>query len=79
MNSSMLYVAQAVGSGIGGVMFAWGDLHAVGYVAVALLVSSGAPLDLTWQRAGGAASHWRGGIRAISRSTAGSMLATSSA
>ena len=51
LNSSMLYVGQAIGSGIGGMMFAWGDLRAMGYVAAALIAASGALLAVTWQGA----------------------------
>jgi predicted MFS family arabinose efflux permease len=37
LNSSVLYVGQAVGSAIGGVLYARGSLHATGYVAAALI------------------------------------------
>ena len=50
LNTSVLYVGQAVGSGIGGLLFAAGHLHAMGYVGVAFLVSVWIPLALTWER-----------------------------
>jgi len=37
LNSSVLHVGQAVGSAIGGVLFARGLLHATGDVAAALI------------------------------------------
>ena len=50
LNTSLLYVGQAVGSGIGALLFALGDLHAMGYVAAALVAAGGALLAMTWQR-----------------------------
>jgi len=49
LNTSVLYVGQAVGSGIGGLLFAGGQLHAMGYVGVAFLASAWLPLALTWE------------------------------
>ncbi|MGB3447540.1 MAG: MFS transporter [Xanthobacteraceae bacterium] len=40
LNTSVLYVGQAIGSGIGGVMFARDMLHATGYVAAAFVVAA---------------------------------------
>ena len=40
LNTSSIYVGQAVGSGLGGVLFARGDSLAMGYVAVAFLVAA---------------------------------------
>jgi DHA1 family inner membrane transport protein len=37
LNTSMLYVGQAIGSGIGGVLFAGGFFHSSGYVAMVFL------------------------------------------
>ena len=51
LNTSLLYVGQAVGSGIGGLMFAGGHLHAMGYIGVAFVASAWIPLALTWERA----------------------------
>jgi predicted MFS family arabinose efflux permease len=50
LNSSMLYVGQAVGSAIGGVLYATGHLAAAGYVATTLVVAGGALLAMSWQR-----------------------------
>jgi predicted MFS family arabinose efflux permease len=50
LNTSLLYVGQAVGSGIGGLLFAGGHLHAMGYVGVAFVASAWIPLALTWER-----------------------------
>jgi DHA1 family inner membrane transport protein len=40
LNTSMLYVGQAIGSGIGGVLFAGGYFHASGFVAMAFLATA---------------------------------------
>src|SRR5665213_99805 len=37
LNTSVLYVGQAIGSAVGGMLFARGELHGAGYVAVAFL------------------------------------------
>ena len=50
LNTSLLYVGQAVGSGIGGLLFAGGHLHAMGYAGVAFVASAWIPLALTWER-----------------------------
>lgn len=49
-NTSVLYTGQAVGSGIGGLLFAAGFLHAMGYVGVAFVASACVLLALTWVR-----------------------------
>ncbi len=40
LNTSMLYVGQAIGSGIGGLLFAGGHFHASGFVAMAFLATA---------------------------------------
>ncbi len=50
LNTSLLYVGQAVGSGIGGLLFAAGHLNAMGYVGVLFVASAWIPLALTWER-----------------------------
>ena len=50
LNTSVLYVGQAIGSGIGGLLFAHGYFHATGYVGVAFVVSAVALLAATWER-----------------------------
>lgn len=40
LNTSMLYVGQSIGSGIGGVLFAAGEFHASGFVAMAFLATA---------------------------------------
>jgi len=37
LNTSLLYVGQAIGSGIGGLLFSLGDVRAVGYVGVGFI------------------------------------------
>ncbi len=49
-NTSVLYVGQAVGSGIGGLLFGAGLLRGMGYVGVAFLMAAGALLAATWVR-----------------------------
>jgi predicted MFS family arabinose efflux permease len=50
LNTSLLYVGQAVGSGVGGFLYAHGRYHAVGYVAAFLAVAALGVLALTWQK-----------------------------
>lgn len=50
LNTSVLYVGQAVGSGLGGLMFAHAYFHAIGYVGVAFMVAACAVLAATWER-----------------------------
>jgi predicted MFS family arabinose efflux permease len=50
LNTSVLYVGQAIGSGIGGLLFAGGHFYAAGYVGVAFVASACALLVATWER-----------------------------
>ncbi len=50
LNTSVLYTGQALGSGIGGLLFAHDQLHAMGYVGVAFVTASGALLAAIWRR-----------------------------
>ncbi len=50
LNTSLLYVGQAVGSGVGGFLYANGHYHAVGYVAAVFAISALVVLALTWQK-----------------------------
>jgi DHA1 family inner membrane transport protein len=50
LNTSVLYVGQAVGSGLGGVLFAAGLLHVMGYVGLAFLAAACLLLAVTWVR-----------------------------
>jgi len=50
LNTSLVYVGQAVGSGIGGVLFAHGAFDAMGYVSVAFMIAACGLLAATWQR-----------------------------
>ena len=50
LNTSMLYVGQAVGSGLGGQFFAHDQLHANGYAGIAFMVLAIAVLFLTRPR-----------------------------
>lgn len=50
LNTSVLYTGQAIGSGIGGLLFAHGALHTMGYVAVAFIAAGGTLLAATWRR-----------------------------
>lgn len=50
INTSVVYTGQAIGSGIGGLLFAHGLLYANGYVAVAFMCCSATLLAVTWPR-----------------------------
>jgi DHA1 family inner membrane transport protein len=50
LNTSVLYVGQAVGSGIGGLFYAGGYIHAVGFAGVAFVASAVALMAVSWQR-----------------------------
>ena len=50
LNTSLVYVGQAVGSGIGGVLFAQGAFTAMGYVGIGFLLASCGLIAVTWQR-----------------------------
>jgi DHA1 family inner membrane transport protein len=50
LNTSVLYVGQAVGSGIGGLLYAGGYIHAVGFAGVAFVTSAVALMAASWQR-----------------------------
>ncbi|AXK83936.1 MFS transporter [Pseudolabrys taiwanensis] len=50
MNTSILYVGQAIGSGVGGALFATGHVHLVGYTGFALIVAAAVLLVFTWQQ-----------------------------
>lgn len=50
LNTSVVYVGQAVGSAIGGVLFARGEFAAMGYVGIAFMVAACGLVAATWQR-----------------------------
>jgi predicted MFS family arabinose efflux permease len=50
LNTSVLYVGQAVGSGIGGLLYAGGYIHVVGFAGVAFVASAVALMAASWQR-----------------------------
>jgi DHA1 family inner membrane transport protein len=47
LNTSVLYVGQAIGSGIGGLLFAGGQFHATGFVAMGFVASALAAIILS--------------------------------
>ena len=55
LNTSVLYVGQAVGSAVGGLLFAHESLHAIGFVAVGFVVLALALVALTRPRRSAAA------------------------
>ncbi|MGN6571214.1 MAG: MFS transporter, partial [Pseudolabrys sp.] len=50
LNTSLVYVGQAIGSGIGGALFARGAFTAMGYVGIAFLIAASGLVAVTWQR-----------------------------
>lgn len=56
INTSIVYTGQAIGSGIGGLLFAHGFIYANGYVAVAFMCCSATLLAVTWPRKADAAA-----------------------
>jgi predicted MFS family arabinose efflux permease len=56
LNTSSVYVGQAIGSWIGGAMYALGLLHGIGFVGVAFAFAGLAVLAITRDREGRAAS-----------------------
>jgi len=50
LNTSLVYVGQAIGSGIGGALFARGAFTAMGFVGVAFMLAACGLLAATWQR-----------------------------
>jgi DHA1 family inner membrane transport protein len=49
LNTSVLYVGQAIGSGIGGLLYVNEYFHAAGYVGVAFVAAACAVLGATWE------------------------------
>jgi len=54
LNTSMLYVGQAIGSGIGGLLYAGGHFHASGFVAMGFLTTALAAVMFSRRMAPGA-------------------------
>src|SRR5262249_50542476 len=50
LNTSVVYVGQAIGSGIGGLLFAHGHFRAVGFVGVAFVATACALVAAMWDR-----------------------------
>jgi len=48
LNTSVLYVGQAVGSGVGGLLYASGAFWAVGYIAMVFVAAACSVLAATW-------------------------------
>ena len=50
LNTSVLYVGQAIGSGIGGLLFVLGRFHVIGFVGVAFVAAACVLLAATWEK-----------------------------
>jgi predicted MFS family arabinose efflux permease len=50
LNTSGVYVGQAIGSGVGGVMFGLGLLHGIGFVGLAFVAAAIAVWSMTRDR-----------------------------
>jgi predicted MFS family arabinose efflux permease len=49
LNTSVLYVGQAIGSGIGGLLFAYGYFHAIGFVGAGFVAIACALVASMWE------------------------------
>ena len=49
LNTSVLYVGQAIGSGIGGLLFAHGYFHAIGFVGAVFVGTACALVAAMWK------------------------------